>query len=90
MILCDGCRLDVKPGEVHAVMADGHEGRYCAACHEMYESFTNACQAEENRLNALLTVFIAETRDKVPLHFVPQDLPPIKRACEHSMPIVLR
>jgi hypothetical protein len=89
-VICDGCRDDVEPTLVHSVVADGHGARYCDDCHNLYQTFVEACQSEENRLNRLLTLKIDELRHQVPLHFVPQDLPAVERACAHMTPLVLR
>lgn len=76
---CDGCGQQVNHPDITEVRADGHFARYCPACKQVYEEWTSVCQAEENRLNRLLDLFIETSRQKVPLRFVPQDLPRVKQ-----------
>ena len=87
-LTCDGCGADLKVGEAHCVLADGHEARYCVDCHDDYAAWVAVCQVEEARLNRMLDLFLDETRAQLPLRFVPQDLPPIQRVAG-GQPLVL-
>jgi hypothetical protein len=78
-VRCDGCGDEVSTGDLFCPEANGHSAKYCGDCYDSYLSFLAACEGEEGRLNALLDVFISQTRDRVPLKFVPQDLKPIAR-----------
>ena len=71
---CDGCVSTARP-VVFTPCADGHEARYCASCNDVYEEFVRIVQIEETRLNRVLDAFISETRARLSLQFVPQDLP---------------
>lgn len=84
---CDGCGMPLKIGELHGAHADGHEARYCVECHDEYTRWLGACGAEEARLNRLLDVFLEESRATLALHFVPQDLPPVRLGT--GQPLVL-
>lgn len=75
IIRCDGCRYEVPSTSMKFVQAEGRECRYCDSCHEQYQSFVLACLAKERDLNRLLDLFIEETRKRVPLKLMPQDLP---------------
>jgi len=79
VIRCDGCASDVERDKVATPRAEGHEARYCALCNEAYEQWVETCAIEEARLNRILDAFIAESRTRLPLFFVPQDLPPRER-----------
>lgn len=85
---CHGCAGDLKVGDVHPAHAEGHEAHYCLDCHDEYTQWVAVCGAEEARLNRLLDVFIEESRERLGLRFVPQDLPPITRS-GRSTPLVL-
>lgn len=80
LIACDGCAHPVPPHALSFRTADARECRYCADCDAQYASWLNVLMTEESRLNGLLDIFIAKTRDVVPLHLVPQDLPKIMGA----------
>ena len=82
MILCDGCRCEVLSTDLAMVNADGHEARYCENCHSHYKQFYAACLATEEMYNRLLDQEIEKIRSRVPLFFVPQDLPRVPRALE--------
>jgi hypothetical protein len=88
MIYCDGCIIAMAPGDVHCAFADGHETHFCQECHAEYQAWMGACLAEEERLNRLLSLFLAESRQKLSLRMVPQDLPPIRRVTG-GQPLVL-
>jgi len=77
-MLCDGCSQEYPLTEICLRYADGHEARYCPSCTPRYDQWVITCGAEEDRLNTLLDIFIEDTRKKVLLKHVPQDLP--KRA----------
>lgn len=80
LIPCDGCAHPVPPSALTFRRADGRECRYCADCDAEYARWMAVLAQEESRLNGLLDMFIAMTRDVVPLHLVPQDLPKIMGA----------
>ena len=76
-IACDGCLKPVRSRELSFRRADGREARYCGSCDADYQRWQNVCLAEEARLNALLDIFLEESRNKLNLVLVPQDLPPV-------------
>jgi hypothetical protein len=76
LIRCDGCVAHVAASLVATPRADGHEARYCRECHEAYEDWLKVCSIEEGRLNRVLDVFVSDSRARLPLLFVPQDLSP--------------
>ena len=78
-IKCDGCGNGLLPSEARCPEANGHTAKYCEGCYESYTSWIASCAAEESRLNRVLDLYIESTRDRVPLQFVPQDLPQIAR-----------
>ncbi len=88
MTNCEGCTIAIKMGDTHCVFAEGHEAHYCIECLDQYSAWVRACEAEEARLNKLLDFFIEETRAKLTLRFVPQDLPPVRRVPD-GRPLVL-
>ena len=75
-VRCDGCDDLVASDGLALPHHDGHEARYCTPCNEHYEEFYRLLQIEETRLNRLLDAFVSELRGRIPLRFVPQDLPP--------------
>ena len=77
-VLCDGCRGLSNSISLSFRRAEGREVRYCADCDAEYARWLAVLQAEETRLNTLLDIFIDETRDKLNLILVPQDLLPTK------------
>lgn len=82
IVACDGCRTLVESSGVVCVVADGHEGHYCEPCHEVYRQFLAACLVTEEKYNRLLDLEIHTMRERLPLLFVPQDLPRRARALE--------
>lgn len=74
-LTCDGCAVALTLDDLHCVTAEGHEAHFCVECHDAYTAWVTVCQAEEARLNRLLDLFIASTREHLALGFVPQDLP---------------
>lgn len=68
--------------EIVFEVADGHTCRYCADCAAIYRDFVKHCLVVEEVLNRQLDAKIAEMRARVPLLFVPQDLPKKLRALE--------
>jgi len=79
LIRCDGCIAHVAASVLATPRADGHEARYCTECSAAYEDWIKVCGIEEGRLNRLLDAFISESRTRLPLLFVPQDLPTRER-----------
>ena len=78
MMRCDGCDMTVKRGDILCVSVQGHEAHYCGDCHHEYEGWVAACAMEEARLNRMLDFFIEQSRQKITLLFIPQDLPPVR------------
>lgn len=70
--------MSVKVSDIFCMTADGHEARYCNDCVQEYQGWVAACAMEEARLNRTLDFFIEQSRQKITLLFVPQDLPPIR------------
>ena len=83
VIPCDGCGLGTP---TLTLLTDyGHEVRYCAECVEVYRQFVVTCQAEEQRRQRELDLWMLERRTHVPLALMPLDLPP-KRSVTLDQP----
>jgi hypothetical protein len=72
---CDGCQHATAAADLTFIRADGNTARYCGPCKDIFMAWKDVCQAEENRLNRQLDLFIETSRQQVKLAFVPQDLP---------------
>ena len=77
---CDGCGEPVPLDDMKAEFAGGHECRYCRQCDETYNLFKSACQAENDRYERLIELFIAQARQATPLECMPQDFKPLANA----------
>ena len=53
----------------------GHIMRYCGECAGVWGEFKAACEAEGQRLNAILDLWEHEKRATLPLKLTPLDLP---------------
>jgi hypothetical protein len=82
MIPCDGCRQSVEAEAVRLAAAEGNQARYCEDCRALYQQFLAACLVTEEKFNRLLDQEITAIRERVPLLFVPQDLPRRARPLE--------
>lgn len=76
-ITCDGCSQPRSPADLLYIHDYGHEVRYCAECVAVYHQFVVTCQAEEQRRQRELDLWMLERRTHVPLRLMPMDLPPV-------------
>ena len=82
---CDGCHISLLHTDLLYIHDYGHEVRYCAECVEVYRQFVVTCQAEEQRRQRELDLWMLERRTHVPLALMPLDLPP-KRSITLDQP----
>ena len=74
-MVCDGCHISLPHTTLLYIHDYGHEVRYCAECVEVYRQFVVTCQAEEQRRQRELDLWMLERRTHVPLALMPLDLP---------------